>query len=167
MTPDAHALASARHPRRAAALRAAPGLALCAIGLAILGIGASQPAWQGAQVGPGLFARILGLGVSAAGTAWALRCALLAEDALTERAAVAPARRWSGPMLLGAVLAFALALPSLGIVAAATLAGGMAAVGAGERRAASLGLTTVGLAALAAAIGLTLLSPTAPLWPRL
>ncbi len=168
MMSDAHAFAPARARRSAAAAhRAAPGLVLCALGLATLGFGASQPAWLGAQVGPGLFARLLGLGISAAGAAWALRCALVAETSPRGRAFVARARRWSGPMLLGAVLAFALVLPSLGIVAAATLAGGVAAVGAGERRAVSLAMTTAGLGALAAAIGLMLLPPTAPLWPRL
>ncbi len=150
-----------------AALRAAPGLVLCAMGLAVLGLGASQPAWLGAQVGPGLFARLLGFGIAAAGASWAVRCVQGGGQARRGRAAVAQARRSSGPMLLASVLAFALALPSLGIVASATLAGGVAAVGAGERRAVSLALTTAGLGALAAAIGLTLLPPTAPLWPRL
>jgi hypothetical protein len=80
---------------------------------------------------------------------------------------VAPRRRASAPALLGAVLAFALSLPFLGLVLAAGLAAGLAAWGAGERSARALTVTAGGLMALVVLVGTVLLPPTAPLWPTL
>lgn len=159
----------ARGSWRSALLRIAPGLALCVIGVAMLWLARGQPAWLGGNVGPGLLARVLGKAVVALGALWALWLWLRADpsgpaDCGTADQA-AEVQRWSGPALLGAVLVFALALPPLGLVVSATLAAAMAAIGAGERGAVALGLTVAGLAALTAGIGVTLLPPTAPLWP--
>jgi hypothetical protein len=148
--------------------RALPGLALAAAGVAMLWLARGQPAWLGAAVGPGLMAQLLGKGVIALGALWALWRALR-PDARCAAGCVqgdgAGSRHWSGPTLLGAVLAFALTLPALGLVVSATLAAGLAAWGAGEQSATALVLTVVGLGALTAGIGVTLLPPTAPLWP--
>jgi hypothetical protein len=153
-----------------------PGLALAGIGLVLFGLATTQPLWLRAQVGPGLFAHALALGVIGLGAAWALRCALAeprpeaggcAADAGCSGAArgMVPGAAWSGPVLLGAVLAFALAVPVLGLVGAAGLAAALAARAAGERRPAALAATVTLLMALVALVGAVLLPVTAPLWP--
>jgi hypothetical protein len=76
-----------------------------------------------------------------------------------------PGLRHSAPALLGAVLAFALGVPVLGLVLSAGLAAGLAAWGAGERTPLALAVTVLGLMALVALVGVALLPPTAPLWP--
>jgi hypothetical protein len=148
--------------------RAIPGLALCALGLAMLWLARGQPAWVGANVGPGLMAQLLAKGVIAIGCLWALWRALRPEQPSAEGCgAETSAQPWSGPALLGAVFLFALTLPILGLVISASLAATLAALGAGERGAVALGLTVTGLAALIAIIGVTLLPPTTKLWPTL
>jgi hypothetical protein len=148
-----------------------PGLALCAIGAGMSGLAQGQPAWLGGDVGPGLMAQLLSLGVLGLGVARAL---------LSARSPVTPTPtegcggdggssmlglRHSAPALLGAVLTFALSLPLVGLVLAGGLAGALAAWGAGERSARALALTVLGLMALVACVGVALLPPTAPLWP--
>lgn len=152
----------------AAAGRALPGLALCAAGGAMFLLAHGQPAWMGPNVGPGLMAQLLGKGVVVLGAIWAIWRALGRDTACTAGCGTgegAAAQRWSGPALLGAVLVFALALPKLGLVVSATLAAALAAWGAGERSLPALALTVAGLGALTAGIAVTLLPPTAPLWP--
>ena len=154
----------------AALRRALPGLALCAIGVAMLALAHGQPAWLGTNVGPGLMAQLLAKGVIALGALWAVMQALRPDPASSLRCSAgdgAAAQRWSGPALLGAVLVFALALPTLGLVSSAALAAGLAAWGAGERNLRALVLTVAGLTALTAGIGLAVLPPTAPLWPQI
>ena len=150
--------------------RALPGVALAAMGLGILLLARGQPAWLGNDVGPGLMAQLLGKGIVGLGLLWAVLgwtqpAAAAATGCSSE--SPAPVRDASGPALLGGVLVFALALPWLGMVIAAALAATLAALGAGERAPRALALTVFGLTALTAAIGLVLLPPTAPLWPRL
>jgi hypothetical protein len=150
--------------------RAVPGLALCALGVAVLLVARGQAAWLGGDVGPGLMAQLLGKGIAALGGVWVLMRVLEQPEGCASGcgrggAAGDAAQRWSGPALLGAVLVFALALPEVGMVLAAGLAAVPAALGAGERSARALGVTAAGLMALTAAIGLALLPPTAPLWP--
>jgi hypothetical protein len=146
--------------------RAMPGLALCALGVAMLWVARGQPAWVGANVGPGLMAQLLSKVVIGIGSLWALWRALRPEQHSSEGCgAETSAQPWSGLALLGAVLSFALTLPMLGLVISATLAAALAALGAGERGPVALGLTVAGLAALIAIIGVTLLPPTTPLWP--
>jgi hypothetical protein len=154
---------------RASLRRAVPGLVLCAFGAVMLVLAQGQPAWVGGNVGPGLMAQILGYGVIVLGAAWALI------SAFDERKGTAPATcghglstagyRYSGPVLLGAVLAFAMALPVAGLVLSAGLASALAAWGAGERKLRAMAATVVGLMTLVAVIGSVLLPPTAPLWP--
>jgi hypothetical protein len=151
---------------RVALKRATPGLALCALGVAMLWFARGQPAWVGANVGPGLMAQLLSKAVIGIGGFWALWRTLRPEqqssgDCGTE----ASTQTWSGPALLGAVLLFALTLPMLGLVISAALAATLAALGAGERGPVALGVTVTGLAALTAIVGVTLLPPTTPLWP--
>jgi hypothetical protein len=158
---------------RAARGRMLPGLALCALGGGMWVLAQGQPAWLGGHVGPGLMAQLLAMGVIGLGAVWAVICARR-PDAETpsagcgsETGTSAPSLRHSAPALLGAVLAFALSLPFFGLVLAAGLAAGLAAWGAGERTARALALTVAGLMALVAVVGVTLLPPTAPLWPDL
>ena len=146
--------------------RAMPGLALCALGVALLWFARGQPAWVGDNVGPGLMAQLLSNGVIGIGGLWALWRALRPEQHSSEGYGTeASTQRWSGPALLGAVLLFALTLPMLGLVISATLAAALAALGAGERGPVALGVTVTGLAVLTTIIGVTLLPPTTPLWP--
>ena len=177
MTSQAEHVRKSRWPAILHSLgRATSGLALVVIGSVMLILAHGQPAWLGGNVGPGLFAQLLSKGVIALGAIWAALCALnappprlapCAEPAPCAAPADATAQRWSGPALLGAVLLFALTMPSLGLVISAGLAATLAAIGAGERNPAAL-VTTVGaLVIMTIAIGLTLLPPTAPLWPRL
>ncbi len=151
---------------RALLKRALPGLALCAVGVAMLLLARGQPAWLGPNVGPGLLAQLLAKGVIAIGSLWAVWLALRTEhDGPKGCGTGATTQSWSGLALLGAVLLFALALPVLGLVISAGLAAALAALGAGERGPVALGLTVAGLSGLTAIIGITFLPPTAPLWP--
>ena len=155
-----------QRPFRVVLKRGMPGLALCALGVAMLWVARGQPAWVGVNVGPGLMAQLLAKGVIGIGGLWALWRALRPEPPSAEGCgADTSAQPWSGPALLGAVLLFALTLPMLGLVISAALAATLAALGAGERGPVALGLTVTGLAALIAIIGVTLLPPTTPLWP--
>lgn len=159
-----------RNDHGQALLRALPGLALCAMGIAISVIAAGQPAWFGDNVGPGLMAQLLGKGVVVLGLLWALWCAMRPRAPQTAGCGDAPlldAHRASGPALLGAVLVFATFLPLIGLVLAAGAAAALAAIGAGERRPFALLVTVLGLTGLTAGIGLVFLPPTAPLWPAI
>lgn len=149
--------------------RAVPGLALCLAGLLMFFLVRGQPAWLGQNVGPGLMAKLLAVGVIALGALWAIWCAVR-PDPMQEASGCgtgdgAPAERWSGPALLGSVLVFALSLPVLGLVISGSLAAALAAWGAGEREVPALAITVLGIAMMILGIGLTLLPPTAPLWP--
>ena len=50
--------------------RVMPGLALCAIGLGLLLVARTQPAWVGDRIGPGLLAQVLAKGVAGLGALW-------------------------------------------------------------------------------------------------
>lgn len=156
---------------RTALGRVLPGLALCAIGAGMWVLAQGQPAWLGGQIGPGLMARLLAWGVIALGAAWALTCArnraadMLPSERGGETGQPTPGLRHSAPALLGAVLAFALSLPFVGLVLAAGMAAGLTAWGAGERSLRALAMTVAGLMALVSLVGVMLLPPTAPLWP--
>ena len=153
--------------------RMLPGLALCALGGAMWVLAQGQPAWLGGHVGPGLMAQLLAMGVIGLGATWAVFCARRPDPETAsagcggEAEPPAPGLRHSALALLGAVLAFALSLPLIGLVLAAGLAAGLAAWGAGERTARALALTVAGLMALVGLVGVLLLPPTAPLWPAL
>lgn len=159
--------------RAAAALPAAlarlvPALALCAMGAGLLLVARSQPAWLGPHVGPGLMAQALAKGVLALGALWGLVLLLKKPVHGTPgcgQTSTGEATGWHAAALLGSVLLFGLTVPALGLVLAASLAAALAAVGAGERQPVALGLTVAGLGTMVAIIGVTLLPPTAPLWP--
>jgi hypothetical protein len=177
MTSQAQHVRKSRWPTILHSLRrATPGLALVVTGSVMLFLAYGQPAWLGGNVGPGLFAQLLSKGVIALGAIWAALCALNAPPPRLAPCAEptpcvgpidATAQRWSGPALLGAVLLFAISLPALGLVISAGLAATLAAIGAGERNPVALVITVGALVVMTMAIGLTLLPPTAPLWPRL
>jgi hypothetical protein len=144
---------------------AAP-LALGLVGIALWVLSQGQPARLGGAIGPGFMARWLALGIVALAALWgavSFRRGRVADAAI--HAPEQAAQRGAGLALLGGVLAFALAVPVAGLVAGAGLAAGFAAWATGERRAGALAATMLALAALAAAIGVLLLPPTAPLWP--
>ena len=153
----------------AALRRAVPGIALAIIGAGMLLLASAQPAWLGNDVGPGLMAQFLGKSIIALGLLWAVLCAAGGQEPRAVSCESSPrkdAPGMSGPLLLGGVLIFALTLPLFGLVIAAGLAAMCSAIGAGERAFRALAVTVIGLACLTALIGLTLLPPTAPLWPR-
>lgn len=156
---------------RVALGRMFPGIVLCAIGAAMSGLALGQPAWLGGHVGPGLMAQLLSLGVIGLGVAWAMICARDRAKPMPSKGCGGdcgppmPRLRHSAPALLGAVLAFALGVPVVGLVLSAGLAAGLAAWGAGERTPRALAVTVLGLMALVALVGVALLPPTAPLWP--
>lgn len=152
--------------------RMLPGLAIAAMGGVMLVLAQGQPAWLGDDFGPGLMARLLALAVIGLGTVWALVRALASGPSDAPAAAAscgdgdcASGQRWGGPALLAAVLVFGLTVPVAGLVVAAGLAAGLAAWGAGERNPRAWAVTVLGLMALVALVGETLLPPTAPLWP--
>ncbi len=152
---------------RGAASRLAAPVALGVVGLGFWLLSRGQPAWLGSAIGPGWMARGLALGIVALAALWG--AVSLWSERRADARAIPPARaaqRGAGPMLLSGVLAFALSVPAAGLIAGAGLAAGFAAWAAGERRAGALAATVATLAALAAVIGLLLLPPTAPLWPR-
>jgi hypothetical protein len=152
------------------ARRMLPAAALVGLGVVLLSLARTQPMWLGANVGPGLFAQVAALGVLGFGLAWALVLAVTAPRSHAAGCAAgdntAQGLPMAGPALLGAVLAFALTLPVLGLVGAAAVAAALAAWAAGERQALALVVTVGALAGLVALVGLILLPPTAPLWPR-
>jgi hypothetical protein len=160
-------------PLAVRARAAVPGLVLAGIGAGLLVLARSQPLWLGQSVGPGLFAHALALGVAVLGLAHAAACAFFPRPSgpagcgSDHAGGAAPAGWLAGPALLGAVLAFALLVPVLGLVMAAGVAAGLAARAAGERRARPLATTVAGLMGLVAVVGLLLLPSTAPLWPQL
>jgi hypothetical protein len=153
----------------AALRRAVPGIALAMIGAGVLLLAGAQPAWLGNDVGPGLMGQLLGKGILALGVLWAVLCAAGWKNVTAPSCEGAPRMDtpgMSGPLLLGGVLIFALTLPLFGLVIAAGLAAMCSAIGAGERAPRALALTVIGLACLAALVGVVLLPSTAPLWPR-
>jgi hypothetical protein len=149
--------------------RALPGLAIGSVGVVMLALAQGQPAWVGGHIGPGLMAQLLGAGVTGLGAVWAMISAFGKEKAMASAECAhdqgPPGHGHSGPALLGAVLAFALVLPVVGLVLSAGLAAAFAAWGAGERAPRAMAATVLGLMALVAVIGAVLLPPTAPLWP--
>lgn len=153
----------------AALRRAVAGIALALMGAGVLLMASTQPAWLGNDVGPGLMGQLIGKGILALGALWAVLCAAGGQEPRAASCESSPRRDatgMSGPLLLGGVLVFALTLPLFGLVIATGLAAMCSAIGAGERAFRALAVTVIGLACLTALIGLTLLPPTAPLWPR-
>ena len=137
------------------------------VGLAFAVLSATQPAWLGDSIGPGLFARWLAASVGAVSCIW-LGVELVRPRPTKEAERSGPERASSaaGVGLLGGVAAFAAAFPSLGLVAASALAALASAWGAGDRTWRDLAISVGVGAAAASAVGLALLPPGAPLWPK-
>jgi hypothetical protein len=151
--------------------RIAAPLVLMAAGGGMWLLSRSQPAYLGEAIGPGFMARGLAIGVILLALLWCAASLLrpVSRGVTVQEGGALPPKRGhrgsSGFALLAGVLAFALSVPSLGLVAGAGLAAGLAAWATGERSPRTLAGTAAGLAALTAAIGIVLLPPTAPLWP--
>lgn len=161
-------LTSAQVPFAAKLGKALPGVALAALGAAISLFARSQPAWIEGQIGPGLMAQLMGAGVIGLGLLWAAWCVASGPVTQATGCGAGPTENnLSGPALLGAVLAFALCVPVLGLVLSAGIAATLAALGAGERKRFALLTTVLGLMGLTAGVGIGFLPPTAPLWPPL
>jgi hypothetical protein len=137
--------------------------AVIGLGLALLAMGYTQPAWLGERIGPGLFAQYLAkgtlvLGLTMAAVAiWRPDMARMPEPGRTGILA--------GLAILGGVAFFAAFARDIGLVLCCAVAAGLTGWAAGERTAAAV-LRAGAVGAIAAiAIGLTLLPPAAPLWP--
>ena len=123
----------------------------------------TQPAWLDGRIGPGLFARWLSGAVVAMSLIWSI-AALLTPDR-PEPLQSAETSVLSGLGLLLGVAGFALAMPITGMVIACGLTALVASWGAGERGLVAYGLSAAAGAGAALAVGLTLLPPSARLWP--
>ena len=147
------------HDRRAAMMQAA---AVTGLGLALLALAYTQPAWLGARIGPGLFAQWLAKAVVALGAAMG---GLAVAGRLRGARLPAVASLASGITVLAGVALFAWLARDAGLVLCCAVAAAMTGWAAGERRMAAVaGAAGVGAAA-AVAIGYTLLPEAAPLWP--
>lgn len=136
------------------------------LGATMFGLALTQPAWLGARIGPGLFARWLSAAVMVMSLIWFV--AALIKDAPTEearRAAESAPSMLSGFGLLSGVAIFALAMPITGMVIACALTAIVVSWGAGERGWGDHVVSAASGAGAAMAVGLTLLPPGARLWP--
>ncbi len=143
-----------------------PPAVLCALGLVMLLLAYTQPAWIDGRVGPGLFAQWLSKGVVALSLLWAALAALGPPGGRSEGES-APSSRPLGPglALLSGVLVFILMLPLTGLVAACVATALITGWGAGDRHWRALALSGLFAGAATLAIGLTLLPPATRLWP--
>ena len=137
------------------------GLLFMAFGLFFVARTGTLTIGSAARIGPGYFPLVLGMLLAVIGLVLVVRAVALAGPRLE---AVNPRPFFTIPAGIGA---FALLLPSLGLViASATLAGVAAMADRGFRWKETLALA-VGLAALSAAIFVYALGLPLPLWPRL
>ncbi len=148
----------------------APPAIICAVGVLLLVLGHTQPAWLDGRVGPGLFAQWLSKGVIGLSMIWAIVSLIEVRRPPSRPAGPADSVRFRGPlghgiMLLAAVSLFAVLLPLMGLVTACAVAGGVAGWAAGDRSPRALAFSAVICGTIAAGIGLTLLPPTTQIWP--
>lgn len=140
---------------------AAP-LALGGCGTLMLIVALTQPAFLGNRIGPGLFAQIFAGAVVALTAVWlsfaAVQHPVMARR--TERSPIVP-----GVALLGAVVAFIVLRPILGLVFTMMGVAVLASIGAGERTLRAFVVSALVSAGVAWAIGAALLPPTTALWP--
>lgn len=136
------------------------------LGAIMFALALTQPAWLDGRIGPGLFARWLSAAVMVMSLIWFV-AALLQPDAAegAMRAAKESPSLLAGLGLLAGVAVFALAMPVTGMVAACALTAVVVSWGAGERGWVAYLFSAVSGAGAALAVGLTLLPPTARLWP--
>ncbi|WP_422368106.1 tripartite tricarboxylate transporter TctB family protein [Pelagibius sp.] len=139
---------------------------LAALGLAMMLLAYTQPAWIDGRVGPGLFAQWLSKGVVALSLLWAVLVALNPAAGRGE-GELTPSSKPLGPglALLGGVLVFVLLLPFTGLVVACTATALITGWGAGDRHWRALALSGLFAGAATLAVGLTLLPPATRLWP--
>lgn len=149
-----------------------PPLALCVIGILMLFMAYTQPAWIDNRIGPGLFAHWLAKGIIILSVIWAALSAIRAprrrDYALSATATNSSTARpsWTpGLSLLSAVAAFIFLMPGAGMVIACAITASIAGWGAGDRRWYALAITAAIAGMIAYAIGVTLLPPTIRLWP--
>lgn len=151
-------------PRLFSALKAPAVLA--ALGLAMMLLAYTQPAWIDGRVGPGLFAQWLSKGVVVLSLLWAALAALSLTAGDSEGEPT-PSSKPLGPglALLGGVLVFVLLLPFTGLVVACTATALVTGWGAGDRHWRALALSGFFAGAATLGVGLTLLPPATRLWP--
>lgn len=147
-----------------------PPLALCTIGVLILFMAYTQPAWIDDRIGPGLFAHWLAKGIIILSIVWtalsAMRARRWRDDEAPSHSLGATRPSWApGLSLLSAVAAFILLMPSAGMVIACAITASIAGWGAGDRRWYALAITAAAAGIIAFSIGATLLPPTTRLWP--
>ncbi|MEM9973932.1 MAG: tripartite tricarboxylate transporter TctB family protein [Pseudomonadota bacterium] len=136
------------------------------LGALMFALALTQPAWLDGRIGPGLFARWLSAAAIFMSVIWFV-------VALLQHAPAHDAARVTGEApsllpglgLLSGVVAFAIAMPVVGMVAACALTACVVSLGAGERGWTPNTLSALSGAGAALAVGLTLLPPGARLWP--
>lgn len=140
------------------------GSVLTVSGIGLLALGMGQPAWVETRIGPGLMAQ--GLAVSVIGLGLAtVALGLLAGRRKDGAALKMGASLLPGLAVLAAVALFVPLAAVLGLVPASAVIAAVVGRVAGDRGAGQVAVSA-GLGGIAAfAIGVTLLPPTAPLWP--
>jgi hypothetical protein len=139
---------------------------LVTAGVGLVLLASTQPAWRGERIGPGLVAQAMAGGTVVLALLWAVQ-RWRRDDPSTKEIVCrsgGPASGAAGLWLLGAVAAFALLQPLVGLVPAAGATALAAAVGCGAHRLGVLAGITAAGALIATGIGRGLLGPTAALW---
>ncbi len=139
---------------------------LVTTGVGLVLLASTQPAWRGERIGPGLVAQAMAGGTVTLALLWAVQ--RWRRDDPPPREIVCrsggSATGAAGLWLLGAIAAFALLQPQVGLVPAAGATALATAVGCGARRPGVLAGITAAGTLIATAIGLGLLGPVAVLW---
>ena len=151
-------------PDRVAAL-AGPFFFLL-LGIVMLLLSLTQPAWLDNRIGPGLFARWLSIAVMGMSAVWLVSAILQSRTGSHTPLNRKKAPSWTcGVGLLLGVATFALTLPFAGLTASCALTALVASWGAGERSIGAFASSATAGALAALALGLTLLPPGTRLWP--
>jgi hypothetical protein len=139
---------------------------LVTAGVGLVLLASTQSAWRGERIGPGLVAQAMAAGTVVLALVWAVQRWRGVDPPPKEIVCRGggPASGAAGLWLLGAVAAFALLQPHVGLVPAAGATALAAAVGCGARRPGVLAAITAVGALIATAIGLGLLGAAAVLW---
>lgn len=135
---------------------------LGALGAGILAIASQQPGFVDGRIGPGLFAQVFALSVVALALLWAALAVFSPSDQENDERRLP----WlPGLCLIGAVAAFIVLRPIVGLVPTAGAVALLASLGAGDRSGLAL-IASVLIGGLVAwVIGQLLLPPTTALWP--
>ena len=140
---------------------------LVLLGSVMFAMALTQPAWVDERIGPGFFAQWLAVLVIALSLAWLALLAITGDMGPSGSAPFddKPLALRPGLGLLGGVGLFALSFPLLGLVAACALTASVVGWGAGDRGWAARLISPTSGAAIALALGLTILPPSTRLWP--